>query len=188
MTEETPRPKTIYEAFVEVCGSVDSLARNKKGHVGGKNDYYYADIEAVIDATQELLKHNGLALAQYVEGDSLRATLIHVSGEKIEFGAYNLGQLTDHQKRGGAITYARRYQLCSIFGIAQEDTDAANQVNRVVTTEQASEIDVLVKESKADKAKFLAHFGVNDVRLIPHAKFKEAKTLLETKKAKNANT
>ena len=119
---------TIYGAFVNVCAEADNAKRNKTGQVGNQK-YKYATLEDVLDILQPLLAQEKLGLAQYVEGDDLVAKLYHESGTSIEMGRYNLGALVDHQKRGSAITYGRRYQLCAIFGITQEDDDAASAGN-----------------------------------------------------------
>lgn len=120
MTEK----KTIHQALVAVCGAVENVKRDTQGQVGNSK-YKYATIDAVLEVLQPLCKANGLALVQYVEDDAMIATLYHEGGESLPMGRYNLGTFIDSQKRGSAITYARRYQLCSIFGIAQEDDDGA---------------------------------------------------------------
>lgn len=118
----TEKPKSIYKSLVTVCAEVENVKRDTSGQVGNSK-YKYATIDAVLEVVQPLLKANGLALVQYVEDDAMVATLYHEGGESLPMGRYNLGVFVDSQKRGSAITYARRYQLCSIFGIAQEDDD-----------------------------------------------------------------
>ena len=125
--EYQPKP-TIHGAFVKVCADVENVKRDTKGQVG-RGEYYYATLESVLDVLQPLLAREELGLAQFVQGDDLVAKLYHSSGAEIEMGRYNLGALIDHQKRGSAITYGRRYQLCAIFGITQEDDDAASAGN-----------------------------------------------------------
>lgn len=120
--------KNILESLVNVCGKVENVTRDKQGQVGNQK-YKYATLESVLAVLQPLLEAEGLALVQYVEGDELVAKLAHKSGTTIDMGRYNLGALIDHQKRGSAITYGRRYQLCAIFGITQEDDDAASAGN-----------------------------------------------------------
>lgn len=117
-------PKTIHEALLNVCAGVSNVKRDTKGQVGNQV-YKYATLESVLDMVNPLLSANGLALIQYVDDDTLRALLIHESGEKLPLGGYNLGAIGKHQERGSAITYGRRYQLCAIFGITQEDDDGA---------------------------------------------------------------
>lgn len=119
----------IHKALVAVCASVENVKRDTQGQVGNSK-YKYATIDAVLEVLQPLLNTNGLALVQYVEDDSMVATLYHEGGESLPMGRYNLGGFVDSQKRGSAITYARRYQLCSIFGIAQEDDDGAEASKR----------------------------------------------------------
>lgn len=128
--EYTPK-STIHSAFVKVCADVENVTRDKQGQVGNQK-YKYATLESVLAVLQPLLAREELGLAQYVEGDELIAKLYHSSGAEINMGRYNLGALIDHQKRGSAITYARRYQLCAIFGITQEDDDAATASGRPV--------------------------------------------------------
>ena len=116
---------TIYQAFVAACAEVENVARIKDGQVGNQK-YKYATLEAVLAMLHPVLVKNRLAVAQYVDGDKLRTTVFHEDGESLKFGAYNLGAMGKHQERGSAITYGRRYMLCSIFGVAQEDDDAAS--------------------------------------------------------------
>jgi len=116
--------KKLHKALVAVCGKVENVKRDTQGQVGNSK-YKYATIDAVLDVVQPLFREHGLALVQYVRGDSLISELHHEDGEVWHMGEYNLGTFIDSQKRGSAITYGRRYQLCSIFGIAQEDDDGA---------------------------------------------------------------
>ena len=126
MTEKPEEKQTIFQAFVKVCAGVENVKRDTKGQVGN-TAYKYATIDAVLEVLHPLLKANSLALTQYVDGDILKAKLIHESGDTMDFGSYSLGMLDKHQARGSAITYGRRYQLCAIFGIAQEDDDGADR-------------------------------------------------------------
>lgn len=120
----TDKPQTIYQAFLKVCAGVDNVKRSATGQVG-QQKYKYATLDQVLDMVNPLLEQNALALVQYVDDDTLRALLVHESGEKLPLGGYNLGAIGKHQERGSAITYGRRYQLCAIFGITQEDDDGA---------------------------------------------------------------
>jgi hypothetical protein len=116
---------SIYEALIKTYAAVENVVRKADGQVGNQR-YKYATLEDVLNMMRPILAENKLAAIQYVEGDELKTELIHQSGEKLELGAYNLGALSKHQERGSAITYGRRYVLCSVFGIAQEDDDGAS--------------------------------------------------------------
>lgn len=89
----------------------------------------YATLAAVMEAITPALAVNGLALVQEAElGDSavtMAATLIHESGETIEFAPLTmpLGNVRTPQAVGSAMTYGRRYQLTALFGLAPDDDD-----------------------------------------------------------------
>lgn len=90
----------------------------------------YADLASIIDAVREPFAKHELSFAQYVQisGETgvphaLVTKLMHSSGESI------LGEIpliltkNDMQGLGSAITYARRYGLAAIAGVAQDDDD-----------------------------------------------------------------
>lgn len=89
----------------------------------------YADLASCWDAARACLPANGLSVVQTTRPSDkdeviVITRLFHDSGEWIE------GELTlpvvkaDAQGFGSALTYARRYGLCAIVGIAPEDDDA----------------------------------------------------------------
>lgn len=86
----------------------------------------YCDLSGALDAVRDALSANGLALVQSTDaGDKLvlHTTLLHASGEWIS-GTYPITAVkTDPQGIGSAVTYARRYSLMALLGIAAEDDD-----------------------------------------------------------------
>ena len=103
-----------------------------------KNPHYksfYADLAAGIGAIRAPLSKNGIAVMQLtrLEGDVLfvDTRLTHSSGQWIqgEFPAIRFP--AKPQEVGSAMTYARRYSLFALVGIAGEDDDgeAANAVS-----------------------------------------------------------
>lgn len=98
----------------------------------------YADLASVREAVREPLAKHGLAVVQMMaprssvdggtgeivgEGGALRTVLLHVSGQWIAGEHQIVGDWANPQKIGSAITYARRYGLAAICGIAQDDDD-----------------------------------------------------------------
>lgn len=124
---------TIHQALVNVCAKVVNVKRDTTGQVGNQK-YSYATIDAVLEVTQPLLAANGLALLQYVDGDALKALLVHESGEKLEMGAYNLGNFIDSQNAarpslmGGVISYAQSSASHKRMMMARRP---ASQLNRI---------------------------------------------------------
>lgn len=99
--------------------SKDSLNPHFKNH--------YADLSAVWDACREPLGKNGIAVIQppAAKGPTVTVTtlLVHESGEWIQSDLTMTANPGTPQGIGSCITYARRYALQSMVGIAPEDDD-----------------------------------------------------------------
>jgi hypothetical protein len=98
------------------------------------NPYFkakYADLASVWDACRFALTKNGLSVIQLVgsglgsgQGTAKVTTVLaHSSGEFISSELELTPKSADPQGMGSAITYARRYALAAIAGIAPEDDD-----------------------------------------------------------------
>jgi len=87
----------------------------------------YADLGNVMDACLPALNKNGIAVFQPVGRDDLGVyvdtVLLHTSGEKLECRVPLIIGKNDMQGFGSAQTYARRYGLMAMAGIAPEDDD-----------------------------------------------------------------
>lgn len=96
--------------------------RSEKGNYG----YNYADLADVIECCREALAKNELAPTQTLRAENghmvLVTTLLHSSGQWIS-SEYPLQNYQRPQEQGSAITYARRYSLSAMLGIAAEDDD-----------------------------------------------------------------
>lgn len=102
------------------------------------NPFYkssYADLSEVWSACREALTTNGIAVIQSPDGDTpenmaLITTIAHASGEWMS-GRYPIRAIkNDPQGIGSAITYARRYALAAMIGIASEDDDGEAATGR----------------------------------------------------------
>ena len=89
----------------------------------------YVDLSDGLDAIRECLSKNGLA---FIQGTSisdgmivLNTRITHKSGQWLE-SDYPVGGLGRPQEMGSAMTYARRYALFSLVGVAGEDDDDGN--------------------------------------------------------------
>ena len=88
----------------------------------------YADLGACLEAVEDALLDNGIALYQETSPDDTGVTietiLLHESGESIRSGKLHVpAAKQDPQGYGSALTYARRYSLMAACGIAPEDDD-----------------------------------------------------------------
>ena len=88
----------------------------------------YADLGACLEAVNDALLDNGIALFQETHEDATGVTVetvfLHESGETIRGGKFHVpASKQDPQGYGSALTYARRYSLITACGIAPEDDD-----------------------------------------------------------------
>lgn len=87
----------------------------------------YADLASCWDACRKPLSDNGLAIMQLPTCDGATATvetiLTHSSGQWISESLTMMCKESTAQGIGSTITYARRYSLCAMAGIAPEDDD-----------------------------------------------------------------
>lgn len=91
----------------------------------GSYKYKYADIADVLRTARPVLAEHKIAVIQFTEMRDdqliLLTRLAHSSGQWLQ-SEYPICQIgVKHQDMGGALTYARRYALCSLIGIAAED-------------------------------------------------------------------
>ena len=126
----------ISAALAKAQGEFRAIAKNKTGKVQGETkagkpfsyEYKYAALPDVLDGIKEALAKNGLAVMQptIIAGSVivLITRIAHSSGQFIE-SEYPVCSITgEHQKMGAAMTYARRYALTSLVGVAaDEDAD-----------------------------------------------------------------
>jgi len=100
---------------------------------------HYADLASVVDAIREPFAKNGLSYTQPSRAIQIgeawtwvvATRIMHISGEWIE-GVYPIITVkpNDPQAFGSANTYARRYSLSSVAGVAQVDDDAESATVR----------------------------------------------------------
>lgn len=90
----------------------------------------YADLAGVRDAVIPSLSKHGLAVSQLLaedtDGPVMVTMLIHSSGQWLKTAAKLRATKNDPQGIGSASTYARRYALQSIAGVAAEVDDDGN--------------------------------------------------------------
>jgi hypothetical protein len=118
--------KLIAGAFIKARGEMNAtVVKDAKGNFGK-----YVTLAAIVEATSATLAKNGLAVMQEVStaegGVTVETWLIHESGATMQFTPLTL-PLTQRtpQAVGSAVTYARRYALGAICGLAPDDDDDA---------------------------------------------------------------
>ena len=115
----------LTKALIGFHKAVDKIEKNARANYGK-----FADLANVLSTVTPALHANGLAITQTFLEDSLITTLHHISGETLNSTVklYIQDGRNITQEWGKAVTYQRRYAICSILGIvADMDTDAESE-------------------------------------------------------------
>lgn len=128
----------IAKAFIEAQKAFAPAIKNaKNGYFKGPDGKgsSYANLDSCIKAVIDALHSNNLAFMQKTHdaelGAKVETILIHTSGEIMSGGLMFVpAPKNDPHGFGSALTYARRYSLMAVMGIAPEDDDG----NRAVTS------------------------------------------------------
>ena len=107
----------------------------------------YVTLNNILENIEIPLQECELTFTQFPDGDCLTTLLIHIpSGEYLQ-ACYQLHPVKqDPQSIGSAITYARRYALGAILGLAIDEDDDAN----AATQQPKANHNVSVDDSKKE--------------------------------------
>ena len=111
----------IYKKLLKVQKEVGAISKDSE------NPFFkskYFDINGLIQHVEPILTKNGLLLLQPIkEGKQYSIIYDPETGENAD-SCLELPKLNDPQKLGSAVTYYRRYTLCSLLALQAEDDDA----------------------------------------------------------------
>ncbi len=124
----------LADALSKAQGTFPAPAKNRLVDFQDKNGkrvhYKYADLADVIECIRKPLSDNGLSFTHTFEychaegGFGLRTWLLHSSGQKLtSFYPLPHPSAVKPQEFGSALTYARRYSVSALAGIASEEDD-----------------------------------------------------------------
>ena len=115
----------LVSALAKVQAKLPRVGKGKTADTGSYT-YQYADLASIAEKIHPLLSENGLVFiaAPRLRGDRylLVGALEHVSGEK-RVGVFPLPDRGSPQQVGSALTYGRRYLLCSLTGVVADEDD-----------------------------------------------------------------
>jgi hypothetical protein len=138
----------------------EALAKAQAKLTGAKKDSEnphfrskYADLASVWEAWQKVGPEHGLSITQTVRLNEqgtvlLVTTLRHTSGECVGSEFPVLPTKADMQGYGSALTYARRYCLAAMVGVAPEDDDGEAAVGRTAGNYPSAEVQRGVRETQ----------------------------------------
>jgi len=124
--ESISRPP-IAELAAALCKAQAQMEGAKKDANNPHFKTNYADLASVWSAIREPLTKNGLSVVQLLRsiqgGVEVETILMHTSGQQISDVFAVPASKQDAQGYGSAATYARRYALMAMVGVAPEDDD-----------------------------------------------------------------
>ncbi|MBQ1061311.1 ERF family protein [Micromonospora sp. C41] len=144
----TPSLAGLAAALAKVQAELPKLERDRTVEVekkaGGTYSYSYVTLANLSDAILPLLAKHGLSFATMPGTGSdgkmcLRYHLLHESGESLT-GEFPISGEGGIQMIGGRITYARRYCLAALVGVAADEDDESrlSEDGRPATAQRAA--------------------------------------------------
>jgi len=156
------------ESIIKITAALSKFQSEVKNPPNSSNNPFfkskYAPLDVVINTAKDVLGKYGLSYIQMPGGDGASVscvTILMCEGEWIESDVLVLkADKVTPQGAGSAITYARRYQLSAMLGLAGEVDDdgnhsSGNKLKKETTTEDLKDLDNVVHTITKDEAKNL---------------------------------
>lgn len=126
---ESADSKSFFTAFLKVQKELDTKTLRK----GGTNPHFhnkYVPLDGLLKIVRPVLNKNDLVLIQspiQIDGKpALKTSILDVEGHGLVETMLLLMAKEDSQGQGSAITYARRYSLMALLGLAGDEDDDGN--------------------------------------------------------------
>lgn len=138
MTMQSETIGKLAEALAKAQAVIENPAKNREVEVrmktGGSYKFSYTTLDEILRTVRDPLTSNGLwfvqGLALSDDGKyRLMTRLLHSSGEWIESETPLFVGEQSNQAFGSAVTYAKRYALSAMLGIAADEDDDANSAD-----------------------------------------------------------
>ena len=138
------KKKTLAEAMLDFRVNVDSVTKDSTNPFFNSGYTSYNAVRETINPTLDMLGIVVIQAPMILEGIDVLNTKVYMAHNPSDFICSNIRLLmpkSDMQQLGGAITYAKRYSLVSLFGLAEEDDDGnkASEHPSIPTWENANQ-------------------------------------------------
>jgi len=148
------KSENINELAAALAKAQGEMTAARKDAINPHFGKTYATLASAIEASRLPLSKNNLSFSQFVEtNNTLTTILFHSSGQWLKSTMSFVTVKNDMQGLGSAITYAKRYALCAMLGIASEDDDGNEATGKPAPTKSmAPPSPVINKNMEALKA------------------------------------
>jgi len=135
---------TLAQAMLDFRVNVDSVTKDSTNPYFNSGYTSYNAVRETINPTLDMLGIVVIQAPMILEGIDVLNTKVYMAHNPSDFICSNIRLLmpkNDMQQLGGAITYAKRYSLVSLFGLAEEDDDGnkASEHPSIPTWENANQ-------------------------------------------------
>ena len=155
----------LAKAQIELVNPEKSMVATIRadGKGGGEQIFRYAPLSSGLDIVRKTLGKHEIAAVQATAIDhaagivSVTTRLCHSSGEWIssDWPVCSLDEMTSPKRMGAALTYARRYALFALVGIAGEDDLDAPDLNAPEPTRSWQEEATVIQWRRSGRPKIL---------------------------------
>jgi hypothetical protein len=179
-------------AFQQNCPPIPkSSTANIPTKGGGSFKYTYADLEQIIETIRPHLAAQGFSFSfdSAVADATLTCfcTLRHANGHsdttRFSLTTTSASAMSEQQKVGAALTFAKRQTLTSILGLSLTDAAPEQGTSFVsISDEQVANLEALIQETGSDRGGFLKYLGIDELAELPLARYSGALALMEQKR------
>ena len=138
------KKKTLGQAMLDFRVNVDSVTKDSTNPFFNSGYTSYNAVRETINPTLDMLGIVVIQAPMILEGIDVLNTKVYMAHNPSDFICSNIRLLmpkNDMQQLGGAITYAKRYSLVSLFGLSEDDDDGnkASEHPSIPTWENANQ-------------------------------------------------
>lgn len=181
---------TLVQALAAAQAEMQNAAFDSKNNFSKNGKNNYASLISMREATVPVLSKHGIAVTQgevMIEGHRYLRTRLHKNKETLEEHILMSVEKNNMHGNLSALTYARRYGIGAICGIASDEDDDGDEAvkaapkHEYVTIDQVKEISSEIDRLGADRKKFLQHFKIGDLSQLSAMQYLQAMNMLEAK-------
>ena len=157
--------KNLFKSLAAFQQECPTIHKGTQGY-----GYSYADLPAIFNVINPLLKKHGLGFTQELDGDALVTTIFHAESGEFRTSTANLIQgvqlkgMNDFQVFGSNLSYMRRYCISAALGlVTDKDVDASGEQVKASTPAKKPRLEIGSDNFKKAKEYVMKGGALEDV-------------------------
>ena len=191
----TDKTTSLVEALAAAQAEMQNAVFDSKSNFSKNGKNNYASLTSVRNAVIPVLTKHGIAVTQEVvlhEADPYMRTSLRKGDDVIDGVVPMIFGKKDMHGVGSAMTYARRYGLGAICGIASDEDDDGDMAVAsgpaqpvMITPQQVKHIEAELDRTMSNKTKFMAQFEIRSLSEMPSSQYDKALELIAKKERRS---